>query len=191
MTSITSQIRSIIGFLISFCPNPFLPPLSSQRKENPWMIDVDRLPLEGQGGLVDLLKTLVDPRKSRGVRHPVVTIVAIAACAALSRARRSWLRCEIWRSLYCAWPAPAVSPRRCAPVHALANASYGPSACPFNFDGAVLIFSCLSNGRFSFREFSTFSPFRSRASVSSLFLVRRVSTLTGRAASDGLNSIFV
>lgn len=65
----------------------FLPPLRSQRKENPWMIDVNRLPLEGEDGLVDLLKTLVDPRKPRGVRHPVVTVVAIAVCAALSGAR--------------------------------------------------------------------------------------------------------
>ena len=40
------------------------------------MMDVNRLPLEGQDGLLDLLKTLVDPRKPRGVRHPVVTIVA-------------------------------------------------------------------------------------------------------------------
>lgn len=51
------------------------------------MIDVNRLPLEGEGGLMDLLRTLVDPRKPRGVRHPVVTVVAIAACAALSGAR--------------------------------------------------------------------------------------------------------
>jgi hypothetical protein len=34
-----------------------------------------------------LLRTLVDPRKPRGVRHPVVTIVGIAVCAALSGAR--------------------------------------------------------------------------------------------------------
>ena len=66
---------------------PFLPPLTSQRKEISWMIDVNRLPLEGEDGLMDLLKTLVDPRKPRGVRHPVVTIVAIAVCAALSGAR--------------------------------------------------------------------------------------------------------
>ena len=50
-------------------------------------MDANRLPLEGENGLLDLLKTLVDPRKPRGVRHPVVTIVAIAVCAALSGAR--------------------------------------------------------------------------------------------------------
>ena len=51
------------------------------------MINVNALPLEGEGGLIDLLKTLVDPRKPRGVRHPVVTVVGIAVCAALSGAR--------------------------------------------------------------------------------------------------------
>ena len=51
------------------------------------MIDVNALPLQGEGGLIDLLKTLVDPRQPRGVRHPVVTVVGIAVCAALSGAR--------------------------------------------------------------------------------------------------------
>ena len=51
------------------------------------MMDVNSLPLEGEGGLIDVLKTVVDPRKPRGVRHPVVTVVAIAVCAALSGAR--------------------------------------------------------------------------------------------------------
>jgi len=51
------------------------------------MMDVNRLPLEEAGGLMDLLKTVVDPRKPRGVRHPLVTVVAIAVCAALSGAR--------------------------------------------------------------------------------------------------------
>jgi Domain of unknown function (DUF4338)/DDE_Tnp_1-associated/Transposase DDE domain len=66
---------------------PFLPPSTSQRKENLFMVDVNRLPLEGNGGLIDLLRTVVDPRKPRGVRHPVVTVIAIAVCAALSGAR--------------------------------------------------------------------------------------------------------
>ncbi len=65
---------------------PFLPPLRSSGKEVE-MIDVNTLPLEGEGGLMDLLKTIVDPRKPRGVRHPVVTVVAIGVCAALSGAR--------------------------------------------------------------------------------------------------------
>lgn len=51
------------------------------------MIDVNKLPWEEEGGLMQMLKTLVDPRKPRGVRHPVSTIVAIAVCAALSGAQ--------------------------------------------------------------------------------------------------------
>lgn len=66
---------------------PFLAALPSAGKENRCMIDVNRLPLEGQGGLMEMLGTVVDPRKPRGVRHPVVTVVAIAICAALSGAR--------------------------------------------------------------------------------------------------------
>jgi len=65
----------------------FLPIFHSSRKENHWMLDVNRLPLEGEGGLIEKLRTLVDPRKPRGVRHPVVTVVAISVCAALSGAR--------------------------------------------------------------------------------------------------------
>lgn len=51
------------------------------------MIDVNSLALQGEGGLIDLLQTVSDPRKRRGVRHSVASIVAIALCAALSGAR--------------------------------------------------------------------------------------------------------
>jgi hypothetical protein len=80
-------VRPLVADARSRLLAPFLPPLKLQRKESSWMIDVNRLPLEGERGLMDLLKTVVDPRKPRGVRHPVVTIVAIAVCAALSGAR--------------------------------------------------------------------------------------------------------
>jgi len=80
-------VRPLVADAVCRLVAPFLPPLTSKRKENPWMIDINSLPLEGQGGLMDLLKTILDPRKPRGVRHPVVTIVAIAICAALSGAR--------------------------------------------------------------------------------------------------------
>jgi hypothetical protein len=66
---------------------PLPPAFSTHRKEDPWMIDLNRLPMQGEGSLMDLLKVLVDPRKPRGVRHPVATVVAIAICAALSGAR--------------------------------------------------------------------------------------------------------
>jgi len=48
---------------------------------------VHRLPLEGQGGLIEVLRGLTDPRKPRGIRHSVVSIMAIAVCATLAGAQ--------------------------------------------------------------------------------------------------------
>ena len=53
------------------------------RKEA-FVIDVNQLPLKGQGGLIDLLATIVDPRKKRGVRYPSVAMLALALCACIS-----------------------------------------------------------------------------------------------------------
>jgi Druantia protein DruA/DDE_Tnp_1-associated/Transposase DDE domain len=81
----TVLVRPLVPDAAARLVAPFLPARHSET-ERP-MINVNALPLEGEGGLLDLLKTLVDPRKRRGVRHPVVTIVAIGVCAALSGAR--------------------------------------------------------------------------------------------------------
>lgn len=56
------------------------------RKET-FMIDVNQLPLKGHGGLIDLLATIVDPRKKRGIRYPVVGLLALAICACISGVR--------------------------------------------------------------------------------------------------------
>jgi hypothetical protein len=48
------------------------------------MIDVNQLPLKGEGGLIDLLATITDPRKKRGVRYPSVALSALAFCACIS-----------------------------------------------------------------------------------------------------------
>jgi hypothetical protein len=79
-------VRPLVPDAIARLVAPFLPPMKTSTTEM-GMIDVNSLPLEGEGGLIDLLKTVVDPRKPRGVRHPVVTVVAISVCAALSGAR--------------------------------------------------------------------------------------------------------
>jgi hypothetical protein len=94
-------VRPLVADAVSRLVAPFLPPLTVERKESPWMIDANCLPLAGDGGLMDLLKTLVDPRKPRGVRHPVVTIVAIAVCAALSGARSFCAIAEWGQGLSC------------------------------------------------------------------------------------------
>jgi hypothetical protein len=66
---------------------PFSPPIVPDRKENIRVIDIEQLPIEGSDGLIDVLRTVADPRKPRGVRHPLVSILAIATCASLSGAR--------------------------------------------------------------------------------------------------------
>lgn len=48
------------------------------------MIDVNQLPLKGQGGLIDLLATVMDPRKKRGVRYSSVAMLALALCSCIS-----------------------------------------------------------------------------------------------------------
>src|SRR5512139_1311632 len=65
----------------------FSPPVATNGKEKVRVIDVNRLPVEGKDGLIDVLKTVVDPRKRRGIRHPLICILAIAVCACLSGAR--------------------------------------------------------------------------------------------------------
>lgn len=65
----------------------FSPPVGADRKEKISVIDVHQLPMEGQDGLIDLLKTVTDPRKPRGVRYSLTCILAIATCACLSGAR--------------------------------------------------------------------------------------------------------
>jgi hypothetical protein len=66
---------------------PLAPPRHPAPKEVRPMLDVNRLPLEGAGGLLELLRTITDPRKPRGVRHSVGSIVALAVCARLAGAR--------------------------------------------------------------------------------------------------------
>jgi len=56
-------------------------------KEESMTIDINHLPLSGEGSLMELLRTLSDPRKPRGVRHSFVSILAISICAALSGMR--------------------------------------------------------------------------------------------------------
>lgn len=84
-------VRPLTADAVSRLVAPFSPPLKHSRKQMgksmQMTMDVNALPVEGEGGLIDLLKTIVDPRKPRGVRHPVVTVTAIAILAALSGAR--------------------------------------------------------------------------------------------------------
>lgn len=58
-------------------------PAATKRKA---VINVELLPILGAHGLFERLGQVIDPRKRRGVRHPLQSILAIAACAVLSGA---------------------------------------------------------------------------------------------------------
>jgi len=51
------------------------------------MLNVDRIPLVSEDGLLALLAGVIDPRKPRGVRHPLLTVLAISVCGILCGAR--------------------------------------------------------------------------------------------------------
>ncbi|TFH65032.1 MAG: ISAs1 family transposase [Gemmatimonadales bacterium] len=51
------------------------------------MLDVERLPLRGNGGLIEILESMEEFRKPRGVRFSLWSVLAIAACATLCGAK--------------------------------------------------------------------------------------------------------
>jgi predicted transposase YbfD/YdcC len=58
-------------------------------------MDVNKLPLEGEGGLFSVLATFTDSRKARGLRHPLQSILAVASCAVLA-GHRSFVAIAEW-----------------------------------------------------------------------------------------------
>jgi hypothetical protein len=77
-------------------------------------VDANKLPLDGEGGLIEVLRDMVDPRKRRGIRYPIEIVLALAVTACLSgtksfEAMAEWandlpkdllkrLRCWCWRA---------------------------------------------------------------------------------------------
>ena len=47
-------------------------------------LDFQRLQLDGRGGLIEVLRKIPDPRKRRGIRHPMTSVMAISVCAVLA-----------------------------------------------------------------------------------------------------------
>jgi hypothetical protein len=83
----TVWVRPLRPGAVAALTAPFPPPCPLQPEEGFGMLDANRLPLAGAGGLMDLLQAVPDPRHRRGVRHPVRTVVALAICAAVAGAR--------------------------------------------------------------------------------------------------------
>ena len=63
--------------------------------ENTMTLDVEKLPLDGEGGLFSVLATFTDRRKRRGIRHSLQSVLAIAICAVLA-GQRSFTAIEGW-----------------------------------------------------------------------------------------------
>ncbi len=63
--------------------------------ENTMSLDVNKLPLDGKGGLFSVLGTFTDHRKRRGIRHSLQSVLAIATCAVLA-GQRSFTAIEEW-----------------------------------------------------------------------------------------------
>ena len=55
-----------------------------RREERVMVFNYKKVPLEGRGGLMDMLRTIRDPRSRFGTQHSFVSILAIAVCAMLS-----------------------------------------------------------------------------------------------------------
>ena len=67
---------------------PFPAPEILRRQPMPApAVDVNELPIEGRGGLIEILSDIVDPRSRRGIRHPIASILALAVMATLSGMR--------------------------------------------------------------------------------------------------------
>lgn len=50
-------------------------------------LQCEELPIEGESGLFAVLGTITDPRKRRGVRYPLQSVLAVAVCATLAGAK--------------------------------------------------------------------------------------------------------
>jgi len=56
---------------------------------------INSLPIEGKEGLMEMIKRITDPRKPRGIRHPLPSILAMAVCTVLC-GQRSYLGIAEW-----------------------------------------------------------------------------------------------
>jgi hypothetical protein len=96
---------------------PFPSPEILRRSTMPSIpVDVNKLPLEGEGGLIEVLRRITDPRRPRGIRHPIASVLALAVMATLCgmhsyEAIAEWasdLPKEVLRKLGCwCWRAPS------------------------------------------------------------------------------------
>lgn len=66
--------------------DPLRDPLND-KGETTLMLNYKKLPIEGKGSLLEVLRTIRDPRGAKGRRYPLCAILAITVCAILSGAK--------------------------------------------------------------------------------------------------------
>jgi hypothetical protein len=66
------------------CAPMAAPEVARSSSMNAAVMDVSRLPVEGAGGLIDVLRSIADPRCKQGRRYPYETVLALAVMAVLS-----------------------------------------------------------------------------------------------------------
>ena len=66
--------------------DPLRDPLNN-KGETTLMLNYKKLPIEGKGSLLEVLRTVRDPRGAKGRQYPLCAILAITACAILSGAK--------------------------------------------------------------------------------------------------------
>lgn len=76
--------RRAVEILAARFPSP---EILRRRSMSSQAIDANSLPLEGKGGLIEVLRAITDPRKPKGVRHPIASVLGLAVMAALSGMR--------------------------------------------------------------------------------------------------------
>ena len=63
---------------------PFFSPALFLGRKYPALVDLNRLTIDGSGGLLEHLSTVTDSRKLHGIRHSHIAVLAIVVCASLS-----------------------------------------------------------------------------------------------------------
>ena len=61
--------------------------LACSRRKRMMKIDMEKLPLDGGGGLFEILQNIPEHRKPRGLRHKMEGVLALAICSTLAGAR--------------------------------------------------------------------------------------------------------
>lgn len=77
-------IRPLHRNALRLLSDPFVNP--DPRKEE-LKVNVERFAIEEKNGLIDYLRKIPEPRKSRGIRHHKLCILAVAICAILGGAK--------------------------------------------------------------------------------------------------------